>query len=310
MLALGAGLLATHARVRSELVFPIAEELEAAGLGIAQLTAYCALHEVARLERGERVLIHSAASGVGLAALRWARHVGAEVYATAGSEAKRAWLRSEGVERASDSRSERFVADVREWTGGEGVDVVLNALAGPLLEQSFGLLREGGRFVEIGKRDYLANRSLGLNPFLRGLTLTLLDLAGRIRREPGKVRRRMEEVLEHVRSGVMGPLPQRVFPLSRAGEALWEMARGQHIGKFVVEVAEASPPVIAVSGECRLRAGRELSGDRRSGRSGALARAVDGEARRRSPACCSVGAESARQKWQRRWKRCAPQGRG
>jgi NADPH:quinone reductase-like Zn-dependent oxidoreductase/acyl carrier protein len=240
--------------VPADLVFPIADDLDVAGVGIAQLTAYCALHDVARLQAGERVLIHSAASGVGLAAVHWARHVGAEVYATAGSEAKRAWLRSQGIAHVSDSRSTQFVADVRAWTGGEGVDVVLNALAGPLLEASVGLLREGGRFVEIGKRDYLANRPLGLQPFLRGLSLTLLDLAGRIRRDPAAVRQRMQAVLTHVRSGVLPPLPQRAFPLSEAADALWAMARGQHIGKLVLTVAEATPPSIAVAPERRLRA--------------------------------------------------------
>ena len=257
VLALGAGLYATHAKVSAELVFPLpdcANPVAAAGIGIAHATAYYALHHVARLESGERVLIHSAASGVGLVALHWARHLGSEVIATVGTEEKRAWLRSLGVERISDSRSDRFVADVRSWTSGRGVDVAVNALAGDLGRRTLELLRPGGRFVELGLRDALSDGTLPLSPFARNLAYTLVNLGALIQDSPAKVRRIMAEVLEHVRSGVLPPLPQRVFPLSRAGEALWEMARGQHIGKFVVEVAEASPPVIAVSGECRLRA--------------------------------------------------------
>ena len=225
---------------------------------------------------------------MGLAAVRWAQHVGAEVYATAGSEVKRAWLRAEGVARVSDSRSTQFVADVRAWTDGDGVDVVLNALAGPLREASFGLLRAGGRFVEIGKRDYLANRSLGLQPFLRGLSLTLLDLAGRIHREPGRVRQRMAEVLEYVRAGVLPPLPHRSFPLSRAGDALWEMARGQHVGKFVLAVAEP-PPAIAGGGGAGAAGGRELPGDGRAGRPGSDAGALAGGARGGAPGAGRAG---------------------
>jgi len=118
--------------------------------------AYYSLHQVANLKRGERVLIHSAAGGVGQAAIQWAQHVGAEIFATAGTEDKRQWLRDQGIAHVSDSRSDRFAQDILEWTNGEGVDVVLNSLAGPLLARSFDLLRADGRFVEIGKRDYIA----------------------------------------------------------------------------------------------------------------------------------------------------------
>ncbi|XXZ16827.1 SDR family NAD(P)-dependent oxidoreductase [Sorangium sp. So ce315] len=249
VLALGADAFATRARVPAALTFPLPEALssvEAATLPLVHLTAYESLHHVARLQRGERVLIHSAAGGVGLAAIQWARHVGAEIIATASSEEKRDFLRAQGVEKVSDSRSDRFVADVLRWTGGEGVDVVLNSLASPFLEKGFGLLREGGRFVEIGKRDYLANHRIGLNPFLKGLSFTLVDVASMIRRRPERARRLLEEILEHVRAGVLGPIPHRVFPLSKAPEAFWEMARGRHIGKFVVRAVEGAPERVSV----------------------------------------------------------------
>jgi NADPH:quinone reductase-like Zn-dependent oxidoreductase/acyl carrier protein len=253
VLALGAGMFATHAMVSSQLVLAIPEEWtseQAAGLPVVHLTAYYSLCHVARLQRGERVLIHSAASGVGLAAVQWARHVGAEVLGTAGTEEKREWLRSQGVERVSDSRSERFVEEVLRWTEGEGVDVVLNSLSGTLLEKSFGLLRGGGRFVEIGKRDYLANHRVGLNPFLKGLSYTLVDLAGMVQRDTRGVRAVLEEVVSHVQSGVLQALPTQIAPLSKA--PLWEMARGRHIGKFVVTV-DADPRIAVASEGVRLR---------------------------------------------------------
>src|SRR5262249_27290084 len=144
------------------------------------LTAWYALDRVAHLQRGERVLFHAATGGVGLAAVQWAQHVGAEVYATAGSPEKRAYLASLGVKYVSDSRSDRFVADVQAWTGGEGVDVVLNSLSGELIGKSFSLLRSYGRFLEVGKRDYYADNQLGLRPFLRNLSFSLVDLRGMI----------------------------------------------------------------------------------------------------------------------------------
>src|SRR5262249_47539261 len=102
----------------------------AAGLPLAFLTADYALRHIAPLAPGERVLIHSAAGGVGLAAVQIAQQVGAEVFATAGSPAKRDLLRSLGVAHVADSRSLSFVDDFRAATGGAGVDVVLNSLAG------------------------------------------------------------------------------------------------------------------------------------------------------------------------------------
>ncbi|HVE82358.1 MAG TPA: beta-ketoacyl synthase N-terminal-like domain-containing protein, partial [Myxococcales bacterium] len=154
VLAAASGCLARHVTTSAELVVPIPDSLsaaDAATLPIAYATVLYGLHHVAHLEKGERVLIHSATGGVGLAAVAWAKHTGAEIFATAGSEAKRAHLRSLGVERVSDSRSLRFVEDVRAWTNGEGVDVVLNSLAGPLLAAGVDLLRDHGRFIELGK---------------------------------------------------------------------------------------------------------------------------------------------------------------
>src|SRR5690606_13753266 len=120
------------------------------------ITAEFALRHVARLVQGERVLVHAAAGGVGLAAVALARRLGADVFATAGSEAKRQHLRGLGVEHVYDSRSTAFADAIRLDTAGEGVDVVLNSLSGDAVAAGLGVLRRGGRFVEIGKRDHLA----------------------------------------------------------------------------------------------------------------------------------------------------------
>ena len=125
--------LASRAVAHQALVAPLPAGLsleQAAALPIVYLTAWYGLHHLARLAAGERVLIHSAAGGVGLAAMQVARHLGAEVFATAGSEEKRALVRSLGAVAAFDSRSTSFADDVLRATGGQGVDVVLNSLAG------------------------------------------------------------------------------------------------------------------------------------------------------------------------------------
>src|SRR5262249_54426344 len=115
------------------------------------LTAYYALAEVARLQRGERVLIHNGAGGVGLAAVQIAQWLGADIYATPGNEEKRAFLRNLGVQHVMDSRTLVFAGEIQTLSRGQGVDVVLNAMAGEALRKSFALLAPYGRFVEIGK---------------------------------------------------------------------------------------------------------------------------------------------------------------
>jgi NADPH:quinone reductase-like Zn-dependent oxidoreductase/acyl carrier protein len=252
VLGLAPGAFGAFVTTPAALVLPRPPRLsaeEAATLPIAQLTAYHALANVARLARGERILIHAAAGGVGLAALQWARHVGAEIFATAGSPEKQAYLRSLGVDRVTDSRSARFVDDVLAWTNGEGVDVVLNSLSGELIAKGLDLLRDHGRFIELGKRDYFANAKLGLRPFLRNLTLSLVDLLGMTRGRPAHVRALFLEVLSHVESGALAPLPYRAFPISRAVDAFQEMAQGRHTGKIVLRLEDPAARVALPAAE-------------------------------------------------------------
>jgi NADPH:quinone reductase-like Zn-dependent oxidoreductase/acyl carrier protein len=252
VVALAGGAFASHVTTSARLVLPRASGLsaiEAASLPVAYLTAWYALDRIARLGPGERVLIHAATGGVGQAAVQWAQHIGAEVYATAGSPEKRAYLESLGVKYVSDSRSDRFVADVRAWTGGEGVDVVLNSLSGEFLEKSFALLRSYGRFVELGKRDYYANNQLGLQPFLRNLSFSLVDLRGMTVERPSRVRALFEELLGLVASGAFRPPPIEVLSIGQATEAFRKMAQAQHVGKVVLtlESPEAGIRVAAES---------------------------------------------------------------
>nr|WRX36515.1 hypothetical protein [Cystobacterineae bacterium] len=241
VIAFAGGAFASHVTTAATYVLPRPTALsavEAAAMPVAYLTAWYALDRVARLQRGERVLIHAATGGVGLAAVQWARHVGAEVYATAGTPEKRAYLESLGVKYVSDSRSDRFVADVREWTGGEGVDVVLNSLSGELITKSFDLLRDHGRFVELGKRDYYANNQLGLQPFLRNLSFSLVDLRGMLLKQAARVRALFQEVLGLVEAKVFTAPPIATLPIAQAPDAFRKMAQAQHLGKLVLTVAD------------------------------------------------------------------------
>ena len=127
---------------------------QAASVPVAFVTAYYALVDLAGLRAGESVLIHAGAGGVGMAAVQVARHLGAEVFATA-SAGKWPVLAGLGLapERIASSRSTGFAERFAAATGGRGVDVVLNSLAGELTDASLGLLAPGGRFIEMGKTD-------------------------------------------------------------------------------------------------------------------------------------------------------------
>lgn len=236
----GPACLARYARVDARLAVPRPAGLavaDAAGLAIVFLTAWHALHHQARLQPGETVLVHSAAGGVGLAALQVARHLGARVLATAGTADKRAWLQAQGVADVFDSRGGDFADHVLQATGGRGVDVVLNALAGGAIAEGLRCLAVDGRFVEIGKRDLHAGTALSLAPFVRSLSYSAVDLDRMIRERPDRVATLLAEVMDRVDRGVFTPLPTRVFAADDLAEAFRALMPGDHIGKHVVSLS-------------------------------------------------------------------------
>jgi phthiocerol/phenolphthiocerol synthesis type-I polyketide synthase C len=216
----------------------------AATIPIAFLTAYYALHEQARLHRGERVLIHSAAGGVGLAAIEVAGWLGATVYATAGTLEKREHLRALGVQHVSDSRSLAFADEVLTATDGEGVDVVLNSLTGEAIAKGLAALRPYGRFLEIGKRDIYGHGRLRLWQLRHNASYIVVDLAQLILDRPAYVGALLRDIVAHVDQGVFRALPARTFPVTETAAAVRSLALGKQIGKVVVSVDQPLPPAV------------------------------------------------------------------
>ncbi|HRF10438.1 MAG TPA: SDR family NAD(P)-dependent oxidoreductase [Xanthobacteraceae bacterium] len=237
VLAMAPFAFSTHAIVAAERVARIPEGLSyegAATIPVAFLTAYYGLVTLAKIKRNEWVLIHGAAGGVGLAAIQVARNKGAKIIATAGSVAKRDMLRSLGIVHVLDSRAVNITEDVRK-IAPQGVDVVLNSLAGDAMERSIACLRPFGRFVELGKRDYVSNTHIGLRPFRRNLSYFGVDvdqLTGEHRELGEKVFR---EVMKQFAKGVYKPLPHSVFAAADVADAFELMQRSHHIGKIVVQ---------------------------------------------------------------------------
>lgn len=207
---------------------------EAATIPVTFLTVHYALRELGRLRRGERVLIHSAAGGVGLTAVQLAQHIGAEIFATAGSPEKRAYLRSLGIEHVMDSRSLAFADEIMELTGGQGVDVVLNSLAGDAIDRSLAVLAPYGRFLELGKQDIDKNRKLGLRLFQNNLSFLSFDINRLLYDRPEQAGVLLRSIMQEFEAGHLHPLPHRVYPISAVEDAFRTMAQAKHIGKIVV----------------------------------------------------------------------------
>jgi 1-acyl-sn-glycerol-3-phosphate acyltransferase len=218
---------------------------QASAVPCAFVTAHYALNVLAQLRSGERVLIHSATGGVGLAAIQFAKDAGAEIFATAGSPDKCAYLRSLGIRHVMDSRSTAFADEILRATGGEGVDVVLNSLAGEALSAGLRILRPFGRFLEIGKRDIYEDGQIGLLPFRKNLSLHAIDLDRLCVERPDFVGTLLREVGDRFESGSLQPLPQRVWPISEVEKALRFMAQARHMGKIVLSIDD---PAVALAG--------------------------------------------------------------
>jgi acyl transferase domain-containing protein/acyl carrier protein len=246
---LASGSFATFVTTPADLVALIPDGMtaaEAAVVPAVYLTAWYALVHLARLMPGERVLIHSATGGLGLAAIAIARSRGAEILATAGSHEKRQYLRDLGIEQVMDSRSLDFVDQTMAATDGRGVDVVLNSLAGPALRAGLDVLAVGGRFIELGKRDIYADTKLGMSPFKRNITVSSVDLDLVLRTKPDLACTLLGEVAEELTAGRLDSLPRKEFPLEQAADAFRLMAAAKHIGKLVLTVPETGSTVAVV----------------------------------------------------------------
>ncbi|MFI1913806.1 type I polyketide synthase [Nocardia sp. NPDC020380] len=223
------------------LVVPIPAELtfaQAATVPAVFLTAYYALVDLADLRPGERVLVHAAAGGVGMAAVQLAQHLGAEVFGTAGPGKWNA-LRANGItdDRLASSRTTEFERRFLDATDGQGVDVVLDSLAGEFVDASLRLLPRGGRFLEMGKTDVRdADRVAAAHP---GVTYRAFEL---FQAGPDRLRQLLIEVAALFEQGVLRPLPFTAWDIRRAKDAFRFISQARHIGKVVLTVPASVDP--------------------------------------------------------------------
>ncbi|MDT5256977.1 MAG: polyketide synthase 5, partial [Mycobacterium sp.] len=214
-------------------------DAQAAAVTTAHATAWYGLNELARIKAGDKVLIHSGTGGVGQAAIAIARAAGAEIFATAGSEARRQLLRDMGIEHVYDSRTVEFADQIRADTDGYGVDIVLNSVIGAAQLAGIKLLALGGRFVEIGKRDIYGDTKLGLFPFRRNLAFWGVDLGLMSVSHPQQVSEILSTVYRLTDEGVL-PMPESThYPLADAATAIRVMSAAEHTGKLILDIPAA-----------------------------------------------------------------------
>ncbi|ASW90354.1 type I polyketide synthase [Mycobacterium marseillense] len=229
---------------------------EAAGISAVFTTAYMAFIHLAEVRPGQRVLVHAAAGGVGMAAVQLARHLGLEVFATA-SRGKWDTLRAMGFDddHISDSRSLDFEDKFRSITAGRGFDVVLDSLAGDFVDASLRLVAPGGIFLEMGKTDIRDPGAVAQEyPSVRYRAFDLF--------EPGRPRMHqwMLELAGLFDAGVLKPLPVTTFDVRRGRAALRYLSQARHIGKVVMTLPSGPGPGRLASGTVLITGGTGMAG--------------------------------------------------
>ncbi|WP_437621819.1 type I polyketide synthase [Sorangium sp. So ce1151] len=241
VMGLAMGTFGDQVETDAQLVVRIPEPLdfaEAATIPLAFLTALYALDDLGALQAGEKLLVHAAAGGVGMAAVQLARHRGAEVFGTA-SPGKWSTLRELGIpdDHIASSRDVTFEETWRRLTAGQGVDVVLNALSGDFVDASLRLLPRGGRFLEMGKTDTRDAGQVAANhPGVRYYAFDLMEASA------VRIFEMLSELAALLEQGAIRPLPYTTYDVREAPSAFRYMAQGRHVGKLVLTVPRALDP--------------------------------------------------------------------
>ncbi|OBK96577.1 polyketide synthase [Mycobacterium asiaticum] len=237
------GCWGTFVTCDAALTAPLPSEVSdahAAAITTTAVTAWYGLHELARIQPGDKVLIHSGTGGVGQSAIAIASSVGAEIFTTAGSPLRRKLLQDMGLQHIYDSRSTDFVEQIRRDTNGYGVDIVLNSLTGAGQRAGIDVLAFDGRFIEIGKRDIYNDSKLGLFAFRRNLSLHAVDLALMAVTHPQRVGTLLREVYRRAATGVLPSPPCTHYPLDDATDAIRAVSNASHVGKLLLDIPRAA----------------------------------------------------------------------
>jgi NADPH:quinone reductase-like Zn-dependent oxidoreductase/SAM-dependent methyltransferase len=234
VMSIAVGILGNYGTVDQSLVVPCPENLtseEAATIPVTFLTAYYTLHHLAKIKKGDRVLIHAAAGGVGMAAIQIAQQAGAEIFATA-SLNKWDTLKKMGVQHIMNSRTLDFAEEIMTVTQGEGVDIVLNSLSGEFITKSLSILKDNGDFLEIGQAELTPNQIKEIKPEISYFLINMVQLC---QQDSSLIQSMFKHLSQQFQDGILHPLPHQTFSFTDVKTAFRTMQQGKHIGKIVLK---------------------------------------------------------------------------
>jgi NADPH2:quinone reductase len=237
VMGMGSGAFAEYVCWRTNQVFPTPDpwtDTQAASFPVQWLTAHACLRTVGRVETGDNVLIHAAAGGVGQAAIRLARHFGAFVIGTAGSEEKCTRALAAGAHAAIDYQRQDFVAEAMRITEGDGIDLLLEMVGGDTFRRNLEVMRPFGRVVVYGSATGEGANIHNVHLIFRPLEILGYHLTVMMRKRPDLFARQWTEVVSLIAQGIIVPDEPETVPLTSAADALARMARRETVGKVVL----------------------------------------------------------------------------
>ena len=238
VVAIAPGTMKSFVAVQADFVRVIPDDWrleEAVGLPAAYITAVSCANCLPKDKTGMSVLIHSASGGVGLALVNVFTQLRAKIFATAGSNEKAEFLNMFGVEHVASSRSDSFADEAMLWTGGKGVDVIINTLGGDLANANAQVLKSGGIYIELGKHQSRQVTHDLIAKFNPSATVHIVDIDNYWKTLPKRLSKLFHSTMESIENGIYSVLPYTVFPIRNSSGAFRYMAEARHIGKVVLD---------------------------------------------------------------------------
>ncbi|AXG72410.1 phthiocerol synthesis polyketide synthase type I PpsC [Kordia sp. SMS9] len=227
--------------------------IAASGVVMSYLTAIYCLRDKAGLGKGDTILIHNATDGVGLAAINYAKHVGAEIFATTESDENSSFLHSLGVTHVYNSENLDFATDIKAVTDGKGVDVVLSSQSGEIAFQNFASLAPYGIYVDISKKDIISNASIDMTFFNHNLSYIAVDMDRMLMEKKEKIAGLLEDLTQYIASGVLASLPAYIFSVDKLYEAFHQIKDNKPPGNVVIDFSN-QPVEVANTKEGSIKA--------------------------------------------------------
>lgn len=245
VMVIARGLACTRKTIREDQCLPIPDDLsleDAAAVTCVYATVIYSLIYMGNLEEGQSVLIHSACGGVGLAAIQVCQMIGAEIYATVGSEEKIRYLTETmgiSADHIFNSRNSSFLPALLTKTEGRGVDLVLNSLSGELLHASWKCVARSGKMLELGKRDFIGHGKLDMDLFSENRSFIGIDLLQILDDDPSLLHQMAQEMMAYLISGRVQPIrPIHTYDAVDVKKAFRYMQSGQSMGKIVIRMPD------------------------------------------------------------------------